>query len=115
MSQPLSDTQLKAHQFNSRQNNRLTRDSQAVVKRIALFSDGKISASAEAKAVWLSDPVFQAHKLHNFRTCYNNIRKDFMEGKPESIFYQFIFFIFIFSQIHNSNLFLKCLQILRLI
>lgn len=83
MSQPLSDAQIKAHEFTARQNSRLTRDSQAVVKLTALFSDGKIAPGTEPKAVWLSDPVFHVHKLHNFRTCFNNIRKEVMDGKSE--------------------------------
>ena len=85
MSQLPSEKQMKEHEFNSRQNSRLTRDSQAVVKLIEGFANGSISTSSEPKTVWTSDPVFSAHKLNNFRTCFNNIRKEFMDQKPSGM------------------------------
>ena len=67
---------MKSADFNSRQNTRLTRDSKAVVRLQELFAAGKIDHSTEPKATWLSDSVFTAHKLANFRTCFNNMKKD---------------------------------------
>ena len=94
MSEQLSDKQLKELEFNKRQNTRLTRDSQAVVKLIEGFTNGSISVTSEPKTVWLSDPVFTAHKLNNFRTCFNNIRKEFQDQKasPVGNLFNFIFF-----------------------
>lgn len=76
MSQLLTEADVKSEDFNNRQNARLTRDSKAVVLIQELIASGKINQSTEPKAVWLSDPIFQAHKLANFRTCFNNIKKE---------------------------------------
>lgn len=86
MSQLISDTDIKSAEFSNRQNARLTRDSKAVVKLQEMFASGQITGTEEPKAVWLADPVFHAHKLNNFRTCFNNIKKDVYGDKTECKF-----------------------------
>ena len=39
------------------------------------FRSGEITENEDLKDVWLSEPIFQHHKLNNFRKHYNNERK----------------------------------------
>lgn len=83
MTHLMYQSEMDEHKFNNRPNNRLSKDSQAVVKLYDLFAKGIINGSEEPKSVWQSDPIFQVHKLNNFRTCYNNIRREVMGNKRE--------------------------------
>ena len=86
MSLILSDADVKSEEFCNRQNSRLTRDSKAVVLIQELLASRKITQSTERKTVWLTDPIFQAHKLANFRTCFNNIKREANMSTPEGTF-----------------------------
>ena len=55
-------------------NHRLRKDSAAVHRLTEKFEKGEITGAEDPKEVWLSDTLFQNHKLSNFRTCYNNVR-----------------------------------------
>lgn len=39
------------------------------------FVNGEITGRENPKAVWEAEPVFQKHKLTNFRACYNNMKR----------------------------------------
>ena len=95
MAEIMTDSQLKEREFDNRQNNRLSQDSKAVVRLVELFANGTVSSKSEPKAVWLSVPTFQIHKLNNFRTCFNNIRKDYLTDKISGNFTVFSVFIFL--------------------
>lgn len=62
---------------------RLTKGSKAVRILRGKFENGAISGQEDPKSVWLSDPVFQGHKLSNFRTFYHNIKKEMGEYEGE--------------------------------
>lgn len=54
---------------------KLTESSQAVKILRAKFRTGEVTGKEKPKAVWESDPAFQKHRLNNFRTCFNKIKK----------------------------------------
>ena len=55
----------------------LAKDSKAVKLLRGMFEKGQITGNETLKDVWLLSPVFQEHKLQNFRTCYSNLQKEF--------------------------------------
>ena len=55
----------------------LSKNSPAVAKLHEKFSSGQLTGKEQPKDVWLSDPIFQQHKLENFRTCYNKVKKEY--------------------------------------
>lgn len=59
---------------------RLTKGSKAVKLLRSKFQKGEITGKEDPKLVWQSDDVFKQHKLPNFRTCYNNVKKDFLDS-----------------------------------
>lgn len=54
-----------------------------------------MDGSEDPKSDWISDPVFQNHKLANFRTCYPNIRAKYLSASDgEFIFFPFLYIKF---------------------
>lgn len=76
MAQLIDPSKQREYEINNMKNPRLTRDSAASVKLREWLSTGKLTGEEEPKEVWLMDPLFMNHKLANFRTCYNNSRKE---------------------------------------
>lgn len=56
---------------------KLTKKSDAVRYLHSLFEKKIITGKEDPKAVFLMSSLFQRHKLSNFRTCYNQIRREF--------------------------------------
>ena len=86
MSRVLTSEEISNYNFTMLQNNRLTKDSAAVAKLIEKFEKGEIKGTEDPKSVFLSDPLFQQHKLANFRTFYHNTRAKFGNNQSESKF-----------------------------
>ena len=65
---------------------KLTRNSEAVQLLLSKFESGLISKDADARSVWESEIIVKRHNLPNFRTCFNNMRKEFFPpaGKLQS-------------------------------
>lgn len=53
---------------------RLTKDSAAYKLLAQKFDDGEIEPADRPKEVWLTEEVFQQHKLDNFRTAFNKMK-----------------------------------------
>lgn len=77
---------------------RLTKTSRAVKLLRSKFETGEVTGREDPKEFWQSEVVFQEHKLTNFRTCYNNIRKDFEGQHGKLLFCLSQIFTFIFAQ-----------------
>lgn len=63
---------------------KLTKNSAAVVVLRDKLESGEILGSEDPKKVWLSHATFQQHNLENFRTFYNNIRKEVDAKKSDT-------------------------------
>lgn len=76
-------------------NEMLTKSSKAVILLYKKFCTGEISITDNAKAVWGSNPVYQVHKLDNFRTNFNRIKseKDGSHGNQYPILDFYLIFI----------------------
>ncbi|MEM6687231.1 MAG: hypothetical protein AAF617_15725 [Bacteroidota bacterium] len=99
----LTDSEIKENLLDMAPNNRLTKDSKAVVLLRQKLADGTIKGTEDPKQVWLSEPIFMEHKLNNFRTCYNNIRDKKVTRLLKVMF--FIFFcIYLFLYFHINFL-----------
>lgn len=55
---------------------KLTANSAARKLLVQEFANGEITGDEDPKDVWESDSIFQQHKLSNFRTHYNNLRRN---------------------------------------
>lgn len=56
---------------------RLTINSKAMILLKKKFENGDISAEDTPKSIWGSELVFMEHKLDNFRTRFNKLKKEF--------------------------------------
>ena len=56
---------------------KLTKNSLAVKTLNSMLSSGELSGTDNPKSVWESNHLFKSHKLPNFRTCYNRLRKQY--------------------------------------
>jgi len=45
------------------------------------FDDRHLTGDEDPKDVWESEALFKEHKLENFRTHYNRMRKEFKDGE----------------------------------
>lgn len=57
------------------QKKKLTKNSRSVQLRSEKLPDGSIAYDTNPKRIWESEAILRAHKLTNFRTCLNNLRK----------------------------------------
>lgn len=80
MSQLLTEEDKARGDFDGLQNSRLTKGSKAVSLLYSLFQSGKLGRDSEPKPIWLSNPLFMNHKIQNFRTCFNNVKKEFFSN-----------------------------------
>lgn len=55
---------------------RLTKNSRARQVLKEKLEKGDLDGSEAPKTVWASDPLFKAHTLDAFRTCYNNVKSE---------------------------------------
>lgn len=56
---------------------RLTKKSRAVQVLREKFENGDISDSSTPNEIWETDPLFRAHTLNHFRTCFNSVRTEY--------------------------------------
>ena len=66
---------------------RLTKSSDAVIKLREKLERGELKGTEDPKQVWLSEPLFQMHKIENFRTCWNNLKKEFKNSNSVGMFF----------------------------
>lgn len=82
--------------------NRLTKDSAGVTKLIEKYKKGENSGTADRKAVWMSDALFQRHKLAKFRIFYHHIRAKNCNSQSESPFHCFDKNVFTYTFIFQN-------------
>lgn len=71
---------------------KLTANSPARLLLLQKFLNGDIRGDEDPKEVWQSEDVFMEHKLSNFRTHYNNMRRN--PPKKDGKLYIFLFLHF---------------------
>lgn len=104
MSKILTAEEKQKDDFEGLQNSRLTKSSKAVSLLYSMFESGQLGKNSDPKPVWLSNPVFMNHKIQNFRTCFNNIKKEIFgqtvdEGTRHVFQFNFLILDFYYSYI----------------
>lgn len=56
---------------------KLTVNSKAMVLLRKKFESEEISRNDDPKSVWSQEPLFSVHKLDNFRTRFNKLKKEY--------------------------------------
>ncbi len=51
----------------------------------AKFMKGEITGNETPKSVHESEALFREHRLSNFKTCYNNMAKEFINSNGKSL------------------------------
>lgn len=55
----------------------INKDSTVAVKLREKCASGELKGMRQPKKVWMFDSTFEQHKLENFRTFYNKIKKEY--------------------------------------
>lgn len=85
----------------------LSQNSEAVVRLREKLSSGELSGTETPKQAWLSDVLFQQHKLDNFRTCYNKMKEQYKsEAHSKFNFLSLIFNLSDFILFYNLSKYL---------
>ena len=64
----------------------MSKNSEAIKLLRHMFSNGQINDSDTPKSVYESSDVFQKHKLSNFRTHFNSMRKEYKPNEGMFLF-----------------------------
>jgi len=78
---------------------KLTETSKAVVLLRRKFANGEIGHRSRAQQVHESNEAFKEHKLDNFRTKFNKLKKEYLVEDEGSLW---------LCLCHNSNCLLWC-------
>lgn len=87
-------------------NSRLNKDSAAVYKLREMFESNQFTGTEDPKQAWLSHPLFQEHKLSNFRTCYKNIKTEYTNNDSRSKWFFKFYNLSYVCMIYNINIFI---------
>lgn len=64
---------------------KLTATSPAVQLLQQKFEKGEVQQSTDPKSIWESENIFQEHKLDNFRTCVNRLKRFYFDHNGEFV------------------------------
>ena len=109
MSELLTEHEIQISMASPNRPNQLSKNSEAVRLLREKFECNEITGDETPKQAWLMDPLFQQYKLENFRTCYNNMKKEYQSGSSNCQYYLsscLIFILFYFLSERTDSIFI---------